>query len=216
MVRESLGVLVRERLNTAAPVESVADLLQASVAGSGRAALICDQLARVVFFNDAAEALLARPDGVSLVDDRIAIADSTSRQRFHSLLRASAEDCASPAASAMLVARPSGLPAYQLLVRALGPADDSARSRRMFWSLSISDPCGVDSGRLQTIAELYGLTRAETRLAQQLMLGATVEEAAGALYVSIATIRSHLSSLLRKTGARRQAQLVRLLSAVPA
>ena len=61
----------------------------------------------------------------------------------------------------------------------------------------------------------FGLSPAETRVAQRLMMGESPEQAAAFLEVTIATTRWHLASLYRKTGTSRQAQLVRLLMSAP-
>ena len=47
------------------------------------------------------------------------------------------------------------------------------------------------------------------------MLGESPEEAAASLNIKVSTARWHLASLYRKTGARRQAQLVGLLTSLP-
>ena len=65
------------------------------------------------------------------------------------------------------------------------------------------------------IRQLFGLSPAETRVAQRLMMGDSPEQAAAFLEVKIATARWHLAALYRKTGTSRQAQLVRLLMSAP-
>jgi DNA-binding CsgD family transcriptional regulator len=69
----------------------------------------------------------------------------------------------------------------------------------------------------EVLVKLYGLTPAETRLLALLGRGLSVEEAADALGVTMATARTHLARVFDKTGTRRQAELVRLvMSAFPA
>jgi DNA-binding CsgD family transcriptional regulator len=58
------------------------------------------------------------------------------------------------------------------------------------------------------VRELYGLTPAEAAITAALALGRSVEDAAKAKRVSLATLRSHLRSIFAKTGTRRQAELV--------
>lgn len=62
------------------------------------------------------------------------------------------------------------------------------------------------------LAELYGLTRAERQIASLLTQEGSVTVAAKVRGVSPSTARTHLRSLLRKTGARRQVDLVQRLS----
>jgi DNA-binding CsgD family transcriptional regulator len=67
-----------------------------------------------------------------------------------------------------------------------------------------------------TLRILFGLSHAEARLALGLLAGSTARECARSAGVGIATVRSQLHSMFAKTGARRQAELVALLSRVPA
>lgn len=62
------------------------------------------------------------------------------------------------------------------------------------------------------LAGLYGLTRAERQIASLLTKEGSVTLAAKVRGVSASTARTHLRSLLRKTGARRQVDLVQRLS----
>jgi DNA-binding CsgD family transcriptional regulator len=65
-------------------------------------------------------------------------------------------------------------------------------------------------------ARLFGLTGGELRVLQALIEGATPPEIAAVYGIAISTVRTHLVSLFRKTGTRRQADLVKLaLSSVP-
>lgn len=58
----------------------------------------------------------------------------------------------------------------------------------------------------------FGLTAAESRLAAQLLRGLRVSDAAVELGVTPNTARSYLKNIFAKTGARRQADLLRLLT----
>jgi DNA-binding CsgD family transcriptional regulator len=75
----------------------------------------------------------------------------------------------------------------------------------------------VDLGELpaptaEVLNALFGLSAAEARLAQLLARGESVESAARALDVKPTTARSQLAAIFEKTGTRRQAKLVALLS----
>lgn len=61
---------------------------------------------------------------------------------------------------------------------------------------------------------LFDLSSAEARVAGSLIEGNTVEDIAQASGLSRETIRAHLKSVLAKTGTKRQAELVGLLSGV--
>jgi DNA-binding CsgD family transcriptional regulator len=62
------------------------------------------------------------------------------------------------------------------------------------------------------IQALFDLTPTEALIARRLTAGETAEEIATATEKSILTIRTQLKSVLAKTGARRQSELVQLLA----
>ena len=90
-----------------------------------------------------------------------------------------------------------------------GPMDER---RAAIWILN-TEPQLPDEDLL---AALFRLSRAEARLAIGLLKGLSAAECAVQGGVGVATIRSQLHSMFSKTGVRRQAQLVALLSRVPA
>jgi DNA-binding CsgD family transcriptional regulator len=81
--------------------------------------------------------------------------------------------------------------------------------------LLITDTESASARPRTMMSELFELSAAEVRLAERLMLGESTEEAALSLNIKVSTARWHLASLYRKTGTRRQAQLVRLLMSLP-
>ncbi len=63
----------------------------------------------------------------------------------------------------------------------------------------------------EALRHVHGLTRAEAQLASGLVAGLNLAEAAASRGVEIETTRTQLKSVLRKVGARSQADLVRQL-----
>jgi DNA-binding CsgD family transcriptional regulator len=72
----------------------------------------------------------------------------------------------------------------------------------------INDPEQVPLPDGGTLRELYGLTRAESRLAGLLARGLSVQQAAASLSISEHTARNHLKAALAETGTSRQGALV--------
>jgi DNA-binding CsgD family transcriptional regulator len=70
-------------------------------------------------------------------------------------------------------------------------------------------------GQVQAYARLHRLSPAETRVLQRLALGDSSSEAAEALGVSAATVRSQIISLRRRTGHASVIQLLRGLASMP-
>lgn len=66
--------------------------------------------------------------------------------------------------------------------------------------------------RVTEAAAAYGLTAAEKRLLAILFDGCSLPEAAHRLGVARSTARTHLQRLFDKTGARRQAELLRTIA----
>lgn len=62
------------------------------------------------------------------------------------------------------------------------------------------------------LRESFGLTEAETRLAQKLRDGRSLQQASEALGVSVHTARNHLRAIFDKMGVQRQSELVRTLT----
>ncbi len=76
---------------------------------------------------------------------------------------------------------------------------------------------GRAKGRSEELAlasyrEDHGLTEAESKLAYFLVEGGTLADYALTTNLSRNTVRSYLKSIFSKTGATRQAELVRMLS----
>ncbi len=66
---------------------------------------------------------------------------------------------------------------------------------------------GVDA-----VARSHKLTPGEIRVLQAVGHGGSIHEIAGALGVSSATVKTHLGSIFRRTGARRRSDLVRQIA----
>ncbi|RWM90181.1 MAG: helix-turn-helix transcriptional regulator [Mesorhizobium sp.] len=61
------------------------------------------------------------------------------------------------------------------------------------------------------LATAFGLTLAETRVLASLVAGHTLAETAASLHIANATAKTHLDNIFQKTGASRQADLMRLV-----
>ena len=88
--------------------------------------------------------------------------------------------------------------------RALAPAAAAA----ILVSKSRSDL----SLRTNVAAKLYDLTQAESRVLEILLSGSTIGRVATRLGISEATVKTHLQHIFDKTGARRQVDLLRLIT----
>jgi DNA-binding CsgD family transcriptional regulator len=76
-------------------------------------------------------------------------------------------------------------------------------------------PGRVPPPTAEMLRALYGLTRAEAALVNELASGRSLEESAAALRISRATARNQLKVAFQKTGTHRQAGLLRLVLSLP-
>jgi DNA-binding CsgD family transcriptional regulator len=77
--------------------------------------------------------------------------------------------------------------------------------------LFITDPERQIAIRSERLRDEFGLTRAEAALALEIVAGQGLQAAAGRLRITVTTARTHLAHIFRKTGTRRQAELVRVI-----
>lgn len=178
--------------------------------------IIVDQHRRIAFTNAAAEAALAsgtavfrqgglldarRPDHAARLVRLVAEAALRTGLRGGAMRLAQGEGRAPLA----LIAAPfpcglTGLPT---------PTAASA----LVTLVDLGAPLAAPARRL---AEIFGLSKAESELALALLEGKHAEEIALERDVRLSTVRSQLRSILEKTGTRRQSEAVRLLSRIPA
>jgi DNA-binding CsgD family transcriptional regulator len=94
----------------------------------------------------------------------------------------------------------------------VGPAIDVFMRARILLLLTPLQATGFES--VDRLRSVFGLTRAEARLAARLAAGDDIASAAKNLGVSEGTLRGAVKAIFRKTGARRQAELVGLLTRI--
>ncbi len=81
--------------------------------------------------------------------------------------------------------------------------------------LFIADPQRTVEIDPRRLSRIYGLSRAEARVAALLAGGKRLDDVAATLGLTYETVRKHLKQIFAKTGTERQADLVRTLSLGP-
>ncbi len=76
----------------------------------------------------------------------------------------------------------------------------------------VFDVNGKAETPVDVLAEIYGLSAGEAKLAGLLMQGQTMKEAAKSLSISLNTVRERVSNIYLKVGVNRQSDLVRVLT----
>lgn len=177
--------------------------------------VVLERGGRVGFVNRDALAMAERGDGLVLRGDglhglRPSDDDALSRLVQHAI----AED-RPRCGGAMRLPRRSGLRDYVIVVSPLARDVALIDGAAPIACILISDPETSALRPRSVLREVYGLTAAETRLAERLLMGERPDQAATALGIKISTTREHLAALFRKTATSGQADLVRLLLSLP-
>jgi DNA-binding CsgD family transcriptional regulator/PAS domain-containing protein len=81
--------------------------------------------------------------------------------------------------------------------------------------LVVSDPDATPPGAAAWVARRFGLSPAEERLAEAVIAGVPLNEAAEQLGIQLSTARTRLKTIQTKTGCHRQLDLVRMGMSVP-
>ena len=185
---------------------------------SDKGVLILDPSGRVLFANAAARAMAETADGFRLRRDRIEVPSRRADASLQRLVAGATGQFAgtdAPRGGMLRLPRESGKPDYAIAVASLGNESAWSSAGPAAFVL-ITDPEASPARAAMLIAQLFGLSAAETRVAERLMMGESPEQAAASLGIKTSTARWHLAALYRKTGTNRQAQLTRLLLSVPA
>ena len=170
---------------------------------------------RVVYCNESFQAITGRGDGIRLRNGMIEIADGDARDRFARAtaavfkIKAGAPDSASDVD--LTARRRAGSPAYLVSVRPLFGAEATQQASAAA-IVFVHDPMRHGATTISALRDRFGLTEAETALAQALQAGLTVAAYAQQRSLSLNTVYSHLRRLREKTGCNRMPELIRKLN----
>lgn len=175
---------------------------------------ILDENGRMMRCNRAAQRLFDSRDGLECRHDKLcAFASHENRALQHAIQavlkqrQRGLDDL-----QVLTLARPSGEMPLNLLLRPIAMSYQAQNgTRRPAVAVFIRDPADSPQASRNLLRSLFQLTRTETEVAMLVMDGQTLDETAEALGVSRNTVRAHLRGVFAKTGATRQAQLVKTL-----
>jgi DNA-binding CsgD family transcriptional regulator len=167
----------------------------------------------VLFINAAADDVIRAGDGLAVIDGLLRAAraanDRTLQDIIARVLRPE-PDAPPDGGGAVAVARPSGRTPFALRVMP-SIAGEGARAGELPAALVlIADPDRRSAPSAATLRSL-GFSPSEARVAQRLVQGRTLAEAARDLGMAHNTARAHLRNIFAKTRARSQVELVRIL-----
>ena len=162
----------------------------------------------VLRVTDALTALLG--DGLVLLASRLTAMAADDNRRLQAAIDIGIRE-ADATAGPVLVRRPSGRLPLVVEVSPLPPdrmlVFNGARA-----IVVVRDPAARPASSERRLATLFGLSRAETRLAALLGSGVPLAEAAERLSIRYETARTQLKAIFFKTDTHRQADLVALFA----
>lgn len=177
--------------------------------------VLIDGASRVIHANPAAHALFQIGDAVQCSNGRLYSATASAARQFTAMLHRATHREKARAASVTLP-RTNGDRALMALTVPIHWPTDWPQSGQPAAIVSFSRAHAVITERaLQPISQVFGLTKAEAKLAAMLLLGQSPVEIADIQGRSVATIRTHLSRLMAKTGTTRQGELLPRLLELP-
>ena len=209
------ALMLHVRMNS---LETRAQGLSAALDAFDHAVLGLGRDGRVTMANGVAESLVrGSGGGLRLVGGRLCAPDAAVNRRLQRLLAAVVETgvgAGLAAGGSLALPRSAGGQSLRLTATpfvAARPAGSPAVVALVF----VSDPLAKPLSRAQVLRSLYDLTPAESKIAGMLLEGLEVRTVAERVGVTLDTCRFHVKRILNKTGARRQAELVRLMSGLP-
>ncbi|ODT88507.1 helix-turn-helix transcriptional regulator [Phenylobacterium sp. SCN 70-31] len=189
----------------------VARSLSTRLEHSPHALFLVDGDCVLQFANLAAERLLRRDCGLTVVNRRLTPRRPDSARRFQRLVGLAAHRGAGRTGGTMSLER-SGAGSAMALRTAPLPLDQGPIYRASAPVLVSVTDLEVDvAAPTAEMRDLFGLTPAEVRLAAAMFEGQTLNEAAQAFGVSVNTVRYQLARIFDKTGVSHQAELVKLM-----
>lgn len=178
---------------------------------------LLDDQCRVLFRNRRAEELLAEADGISVSREGVLRGEKPQQtQAMRTIIDTaitSATTGTRQPTEAVALSRSSGRRSLFAVACPLGRGP--ARPGEPVVGLFVTDPERRLSAAAEAVAQLYGLSPAETRLALALARGLRLDEIADEFGISRNTVSYTMKNLFRKTETDRQADLISLFIASP-
>jgi len=170
--------------------------------------VICDGAGRVLFANGAAEILEASGALSLALRQGIGVPSPVESRQLLTLIN---ETAAGGSGGNMILTAADGARVFALATPL--PIRLGGQSGRVFITFRSENACTtLDAAVLQ---QLFPLTAAEARLALAVAAGHSLAEFGAEHRVSDNTLRTQIASVLRKTGAGNQRELVHLLGMLP-
>ncbi len=180
--------------------------------------ILVDASGRPVFINSQAETMVAEGNGLTISSDGLQAPTWADTQALHKLIFEACQSSQKTGGVLSISSSSSSKP-LSILVTPINNENEFGLGidlSQVAAALFIGAAGQQLDFSLEVLSHLYGLTRAEARLAGALANGHSLEKIAEQFKVSKNTIRSQLMSCFQKTGVNRQTELVKLILCDPA
>jgi len=180
--------------------------------------ILLNRAAQPTFMNSAAQAILQAHDGLQLSGDLFVTRRPPETRKLQQMIRtalASREgDVVAAPGGRLLVTRASGRRPYVVSVMAAPRLERFLVGHSIACIVHLQDLAAIRVPSRAGLQTVFGLTEREADLGIELVRCAHLEGAAFSAGMAVNTARNHLQSMLRKTGARGQAEIIQLLGAL--
>jgi DNA-binding CsgD family transcriptional regulator len=195
----------------AAEAATFADTLDGLSAGM----CLVDAEGRIVHANVAGHAIIAASDILSVVGGRLVAYDAQVKRTLEEVFAAAGEGDAALGVKGIAIPL-IGKSGERYVGHALPLTSGARRNAGIAYTaavaLFIRKAALVDASAPEVMAKTFKLTPTELRVLLAIVEVGGVPQVAAALGVADTTIKTHLGRLFEKTGAKRQADLVKLVA----
>jgi DNA-binding CsgD family transcriptional regulator len=213
-----------------------ADAMASSVEAFGVAVMSVDARCRIRHVSAAARVMLSRGSGLELRNGEIRAANFKENQQLRGLIAGAVataqgyvEDSVeratpvqatqaarfSPSSGgAMSITRKPPLPPLRVSVMPY-TSEEQMLQEKPAALIFLHDPAQPPANRGDLLRAMYGITPIQARIADKLLTGFSLREAAEALSMTEDTARFHLKNIFRIVSVPNQASLMRLMLSLP-
>lgn len=182
--------------------------------------ILLDFSLRPIYCTPAAELLLNSESALLLSKEQLHLVDRDLDQCLQRLLNkclvAADSRIFNTSGETLEVQRPQATNLHLLLKPVHPDALVWGGHSGRYVAVYIYDPETKNHIDRERLCELYALSKAEIRVAMEIIVTPDPAKVAKRCFISLHTVRSHLKTIFAKTGANNQADLVKLLLAGPA
>src|SRR5215470_16091768 len=220
-MRQCMAV-VAPHVRRAVLIGRVIDLQQIQAAsfadaldGISSGVFLVDANARIIHANEAGHAMLLMDDFLRMIDGRLVASDQEVDQALRESFSAAqnGDGALGVKGIAVPLTDRDGKPyTAHVLTLTSGERSYAGRASTAVAALFVRRAALVIPSPPEVIAKSYRLTPTELRVLLSIVDVGGIPEVAGALGISENTVRTHVDNLFEKTGATRQAELVKLVA----